>query len=44
MAVIFSVRPWIMIPTAILGGIFICLRKFYMKSARDIKRLEVRRH
>ena len=40
MAVIFAVRPWVMIPTVILGVIFVFLRRFYMASARDIKRLE----
>ena len=37
MAVIFAVRPWIMIPTLLLGIVFLLLRKFYMRSARDIK-------
>lgn len=40
MAVIFAVRPWIMIPTLLLGVVFLLLRRFYMRSARDIKRLE----
>lgn len=40
MIVIFSVRPWVMLPTLFLGFIFIFLRKFYMASCRDIKRLE----
>merc|ERR1719186_62297 len=40
MAVIFAVRPWVMIPTVFLGVIFVFLRRFYMASARDIKRLE----
>merc|ERR1719422_1888629 len=40
MAVIFAVRPWVMIPTVILGVIFVFLRRFYMGSSRDIKRLE----
>ncbi len=37
MAVIFAVRPWIMVPTLVLGVVFLLLRKFYMRSARDIK-------
>ena len=40
MAVIFAIRPWVMIPTVLLGVIFVFLRRFYMASARDIKRLE----
>ncbi|KAF2351830.1 ABC transporter type 1 transmembrane domain [Trinorchestia longiramus] len=38
--VISSVNPYLLIPTVILAGIFICLRRFYLSSARDIKRLE----
>jgi hypothetical protein len=37
MAVIFAVRPWIMIPTLVLAVVFLVLRRFYMRSARDIK-------
>ncbi|XP_023331666.1 multidrug resistance-associated protein 4 [Eurytemora carolleeae] len=40
MAVIFAVRPWVILPTLLLGIIFILLRRFYMRSARDIKRIE----
>merc|ERR1719347_2552562 len=40
MAVIFAVRPWVMIPTALLGVIFVLLRRFYMASSGDIKRIE----
>ena len=40
MAVVFSVRPWIMLPTLFLGIVFVFLRRFYMCSSRDIKRLE----
>eukprot|EP00092_Neocalanus_flemingeri_P034174 GFUD01037167.1.p1 GENE.GFUD01037167.1~~GFUD01037167.1.p1 ORF type:complete len:793 (+),score=184.49 GFUD01037167.1:217-2379(+) len=40
MAVIFAVRPWVMVPTVLLGVLFVFLRRFYMASARDIKRLE----
>jgi len=40
MAVIFVVRPWVMIPTLVLAVLFVFLRRFYMASARDIKRLE----
>merc|ERR1712123_4370 len=40
MAVIFAVRPWVMVPTVFLGVIFVLLRRFYMASAIDIKRLE----
>merc|ERR1719323_2332584 len=40
MAVIFAVRPWVILPTIILGIVFVWLRTFYMHSSRDIKRLE----
>ena len=40
MLVIFAIRPLVMIPTAILALLFIRLHRFYMASARDIKRLE----
>ena len=38
--VIFIVRPWVVIPTVVLGVVFVFLRKFYMASSRNIKRLE----
>ena len=38
--VIFLVRPWVVIPTIVLGVVFVFLRKFYMASSRNIKRLE----
>ena len=31
MAVIFAVRPWIMLPTLVLAVIFVLLRRFYMR-------------
>ena len=34
------IRPWVMLPTLFLGFVFAFLRKFYMSSSRDIKRLE----
>ena len=40
LAVIFAVRPWVIIPTLFLGIIFLWLRSFYMHSSRDIKRME----
>lgn len=40
LAVIFVVRPWVILPTLVLGVLFVFLRRFYMASARDIKRLE----
>ena len=40
MAVIFAVRPWVILPTIVLGIVFFWLRSFYMHSSRDIKRLE----
>ena len=38
--VIFLVRPWVLLPTLVLGVLFVFLRRFYMASASDIKRLE----
>ncbi|KAA0203072.1 hypothetical protein HAZT_HAZT007988 [Hyalella azteca] len=38
--VIASVNPYLLIPTFILAGIFWYIRRFYLGSARDIKRLE----
>ena len=40
LAVIFLVRPWVILPTLVLGVVFVRLRSFYMHSSRDIKRLE----
>ena len=40
LAVIFAVRPWVVLPTIALGVIFLWLRSFYMHSSRDIKRME----
>ena len=40
LAVILSVRPWVVLPTAVLGVVFVWLRSFYMHTSRDIKRLE----
>ena len=40
MAVILTVRPWVFLPTIVLGVVFVILRCFYMASARDIKRLD----
>merc|ERR1712032_435777 len=33
-------RPWVILPTLVLSVVFVLLRRFYMASARDIKRLE----
>ena len=40
LAVVTSVRPWSLLPILPLTGILIVLRRFYMSSSRDIKRLE----
>merc|ERR1719357_1721102 len=40
LAVILAVRPWVILPTLVLSVVFVLLRRFYMASARDIKRLE----
>lgn len=36
----FIVTPWIIVPTVILGAIFLYIRAVYMPTAQDIKRLE----
>ncbi|XP_069950148.1 ATP-binding cassette sub-family C member 4-like isoform X3 [Cherax quadricarinatus] len=38
--VIASVNIWIILPTLVLGIIFIFLRRFYLSTARNVKRLE----
>ena len=40
LAVIFSVRPLVLLPTLVLGVVFVGLRSFYMHTSRDVKRLE----
>ena len=40
LTVITAVRPWVILPTIVLGFIFLWLRSFYMHSSRDIKRME----
>ena len=40
LAVVTSVRPWSLLPILPLTGLLIVLRRFYMSSSRDIKRLE----
>ena len=37
---VIYVQPWLIIPTLILFVIFMGLRRYYMRSARDVKRLE----
>lgn len=39
-AVISSINIWIILPTLALGIIFYILRRFYLSTARDVKRLE----
>ncbi|XP_069987945.1 ATP-binding cassette sub-family C member 4 isoform X1 [Penaeus vannamei] len=39
-AVIASINIWVLIPTLGLGVIFVFLRRFYLSTARDVKRLE----
>lgn len=34
------VNPLFLIPLSVMGLVFIFLRKFYLKSSKDIKRLE----
>ncbi|XP_064120685.1 ATP-binding cassette sub-family C member 4-like [Macrobrachium nipponense] len=38
--VIASINIWVIVPTVVLGVIFIFLRRFYLCTARDVKRLE----
>ncbi|KAK7083945.1 Multidrug resistance-associated protein 4, partial [Halocaridina rubra] len=38
--VIASINIWVILPTLILGVIFVILRRFYLCTARDVKRLE----
>ncbi|XP_071552963.1 ATP-binding cassette sub-family C member 4-like isoform X4 [Panulirus ornatus] len=38
--VISSINIWIILPTMGLGIIFVFLRRFYLSTARDVKRLE----
>ncbi|KAK3863657.1 hypothetical protein Pcinc_030600 [Petrolisthes cinctipes] len=38
--VISYINVWVLLPTVLLGGIFISLRRFYLSTARDVKRLE----
>lgn len=38
--VVALVNPYMMIPTVIIGVIFFFLRKFYLMSSRNIKRME----
>lgn len=40
LVVVAVVSPWIIIPTVILFVFFFYLRRFYMRTARDVKRLE----
>lgn len=36
----FIVTPWLIVPTAIVTGMFYYTRKVYLASAQDVKRLE----
>lgn len=42
MVVLCSINPWYLIPTVILALLFYLLRGFYLKTSRDVKRLEAR--
>ncbi|KAK5645931.1 hypothetical protein RI129_004395 [Pyrocoelia pectoralis] len=39
-AVVFIVTPWMVVPTAILAALFYFIRRIYLCSAQNIKRLE----
>lgn len=34
------VNPWMMVLMVVLGGLFQMIRKYYLKTAQNIKRLE----
>ncbi|XP_049822547.1 probable multidrug resistance-associated protein lethal(2)03659 isoform X1 [Aethina tumida] len=38
--VVAIVNPWLMIPTCLIGVIFYLLRIFYLRTSRNVKRLE----
>ncbi|KAF2900921.1 hypothetical protein ILUMI_05261, partial [Ignelater luminosus] len=38
--VIGTVDPWLLIPTVVMGTLFYFIRVFYLKTSRNIKRLE----
>lgn len=38
--VVAIVSPWLMIPTVVIGVIFYLLRIFYLRTSRNVKRLE----
>lgn len=38
--VVSVVSPWLMIPTSVIGILFYLLRIFYLRTSRNIKRLE----
>lgn len=40
LVMVFIVSPWMIIPTIILAVLFFGVRKIYLASAQDIKRLE----
>lgn len=40
LVLVSTINPWLIIPTVILIGIFYWVRKYYITSARSIKRLE----
>lgn len=39
-AVVAIVNPWLLVPTMIVAVIFSFMRSFYLKTARNVKRLE----
>lgn len=39
-AVVAVVNHWLLVPTVAIGIVFYFLRGFYLKSSRDIKRME----
>lgn len=40
LVVLCVINPWYLLATAIMGIIFYFLRSFYLKTSRDVKRLE----
>ena len=40
LSVVAAVNPWTLLPTAVIIVLFVLLRMVYMRTGRDIKRLE----
>lgn len=38
--IVAIINPWLMLPTLVVIILFLCLRKFYIATSRNVKRLE----